>query len=280
MTNDSPGAAYRDALRAMWNEWTQINAAGPSEYYDIEAFFAGHLALDAIEREGVGEVAGKRLLHSQCHFGLTTLSWARLGAEVTGVDFSDHAIALAKTVSEQAGLPANFVCADVLRLPDALPARQQFDIVFTSYGVLTWIDDLTVWARNLADCLKPNGILFLAEEHPVANMYEDTEDGRGILMTRPYFSVSEPMRFEVQGSYANPSAQTEQKEGYAWAHPLAAVFNALLAAGLVIERFAEYDHCAWPKFRAMRKEAPSVWRLVTEGPRLPLMYSIRARKPG
>src|SRR5881398_394689 len=140
---------HTSANRANWDAWAAINAA--SANYDVAGFKAGKLSLNRIEREELGEVAGKSLLHLQCHFGLDTLSWARLGARVTGVDFSDQAIQLARTISKDVGIDANFICANIYDLPVAFPPAAEFDIVFTSYGAIGWLPDLHVWGQLIAD---------------------------------------------------------------------------------------------------------------------------------
>jgi 2-polyprenyl-3-methyl-5-hydroxy-6-metoxy-1,4-benzoquinol methylase len=134
---------YRRANLALWNEWTQIHAQGNT--YGIEDFKAGKKQLHSLELAEVGPVAGKSLLHLQCHFGLDTLSWARLGAQVTGIDFSNEAIDLARTLSRECSVPANFICCDLYDLPNHLDGA--FDIVYTSYGVLTWLPNITTWAQ-------------------------------------------------------------------------------------------------------------------------------------
>src|SRR5881398_416178 len=136
---------HTSANRANWDAWAAINAA--SANYDVAGFKAGKLSLNRIEREELGEVAGKSLLHLQCHFGLDTLSWARLGARVTGVDFSDQAIHLAQAISKEVGLDARFICSNIYDLPKVLSAAGDFDIVFTSYGAICWLPDLQPWGQ-------------------------------------------------------------------------------------------------------------------------------------
>ena len=155
--------------RELWDAWTGIHRG--SAFYGVDAFLSGESSLSGIEREAVGDVSGKRLLHLQCHFGMDSLSWARLGAEVTGVDFSPRAIDAARDLAVQAGLEAEFLCADVTRLPAAWSGR--FDIVFTSYGVLPWLPDLVSWAGTIARVLRPGGAFHLVEFHPLTGMLHD-----------------------------------------------------------------------------------------------------------
>src|SRR5215218_6632110 len=134
---------YRKSNLELWNNWAEINAASSS--YDVEGFKQGNVGLNSLELAEIGDVSGKTLLHLQCHFGKDTLSWARLGAKVTGVDFSEQAIGLARSLSEELGIRARFVCSDVYDLPEVL--NGEFDIVFTSCGVLGWLPDLERWAQ-------------------------------------------------------------------------------------------------------------------------------------
>jgi SAM-dependent methyltransferase len=268
---------HRKTLKQMWNEWAEINHSAHSEYYDIEQFLEGELALDLIERQGLGDISGKRVLHAQCHFGLTTMSLSRLGANVTGIDFSDTAIDLAKALAKRAGINCRFINSDIYDLGDK--DLGLFDLIFTSYGVLCWLKDMGEWASILADHLKPGGAFFIAEEHPVANMFEDAEDGSGIIMARPYFNDPVPMVFDVEGSYTDPMAHVSVPQGYAWAHSMSEIIGALLSAGLVVTEFKEYRHCAWPKYRSMTKKGRNHWRVDGNGDTLPLMFSVKALKP-
>src|SRR5439155_20452942 len=148
---------FVEANRRLWNEWAPVHAA--SAFYDVERFKRGGVRLRPYEGEGVGDVAGKDLLHVQCHFGLDTLSWARLGATVTGADFSQPAIDLAEGLAQELGIPARFVCVDLANLPAELPGG--FDIVYASRGVLTWLPDLGVWADVVAHFVRPGGFLYV-----------------------------------------------------------------------------------------------------------------------
>ena len=160
---------HRRANRAVWDEWTGINAS--SDMYNLETFKAGRCSLKALELEELGEVQGKRLLHLQCHFGMDTLSWARRGARVTGVDFSPRAVDLAQALSRELDLPARFVCCDLYELPQQLDPAEKFDIVFTSYGALTWLSDRQRWAQIAASYVRTGGVFYIAEFHPFAMVF-------------------------------------------------------------------------------------------------------------
>src|SRR5947209_740824 len=162
---------YMATNRKLWDAWTKIHL--DSEFYDVASFRNGErpIRIRDYEREEIGEVAGRSLLHLQCHFGLDTLSWARLGAEVTGADFSGRAIELARSLAGELGLPARFVHSDVYSLPANL--QGEFDIVFTSYGVLYWLPDLSRWAEVVAHFLKPGGVFYVVEYHPFSQVFDD-----------------------------------------------------------------------------------------------------------
>ncbi len=157
----------RDGNRSLWDELTPVHLRS----YGVERFLAGEPWLPKRILEEVGDVQGKSLLHLQCHFGLDTLAWAREGAVVTGVDFSPEAIKAAEELSKQANLPARFICSDIYDLPEVLD--EQFDIIFTSIGVLCWLKDLDVWARIIADHLKPGGVFYIMEGHPLITTFDE-----------------------------------------------------------------------------------------------------------
>lgn len=266
--------SYLDSNRDMWDELAEIHAG--TAFYDVEGFLAGRNVLNSLEREALeGEVAGRSLLHLQCHFGLDTLSWARLGARVTGVDFSPKAIALARKLAAQANLNARFVESDVLRLPDVLD--EQFDIVYTSYGALVWLPDLAPWGRVVARYLKPGGTFYVAEMHPLSYVFADSAD---FTPTTPYWNRGAPVRWEGNdGDYADPDATLAHTVSYEWPHALEEIFGALLGAGLRIEAFHEHDFTVYQPFDAMEKGNDGYWRLTEHAESIPLMFSLRASKP-
>ena len=185
------------ANRQLWDAWTAVHAAG--DFYDLERFKAGGIRLRPYEIELVGDVAGRSLLHLQCHFGIDTLSWARLGARVTGADFSPAAVELARSLAAELGFPdARFVLSNLYDLPDALDG--QFDVVYTSRGVLGWLPDIAGWARVVAHFLAPGGTFFITEAHPVQQALEDEGVAPGELRLRyPYFEHREPDHVRGQG---------------------------------------------------------------------------------
>jgi SAM-dependent methyltransferase len=268
---------YKRANLALWNEWTEIHAK--SEFYDLEGFKAGNTSLNAFEIEELGEVAGKSLLHLQCHFGLDTMSWARLGAKATGVDFSDQAIELANSINDELELDANFICSDIYELPDVLSGR--FDIVYTSNGILAWLPDLKSWAKVIARFLKPGGTFYMAEFHPFAYVFDDRDEATELRVHYPYFHPQEPLVIDVEGTYADRSAAVSQPVSYEWDHSLSEVLNALISVGLRIESINEYPFSLYPMFPSlMEKGADGLWRLKESDGAIPLMFSLKATPPG
>jgi SAM-dependent methyltransferase len=270
-----------DALRAnrqLWDAWTKIHVA--SSFYDVETFRNGErgIRLAEYERDEIGSVEGKRLLHLQCHFGLDTLSWARLGATVTGADFSEEGIATARSLAVELGILATFVVANLYGLPEALDDR--FDIVYTSRGVLSWLPDIAGWARVAAHFVKPGGFFYVTEIHPVALAFENEGVGPGELrLAFPYWSRREPLKFDVKGSYADRTAPTTGLIEHAWDHSLGEIVTALIDAGLRIDFLHEFDFVEWPVEFLVQSDDDR-WRLPpgTKG-ELPLFFSLKATKP-
>lgn len=262
-----------DNNRARWRELVPIHV--DSEFYDVDAFAAGRCTVGPLELEALGDLDGRRVLHLQCHFGLDTMSLARLGAVATGVDYAEPAITEARRISAQTGIDAEFVCADVYRLDEHLTGS--FDVVYASHGVLIWLPDLTAWAEQIARRLRVGGFFYLIDEHPLAlTLSPDADTGRP-RFTHAYFRGDEPIEDVVRGSYANRDAPVENDRVYFWIHPVSDLVNALTAAGLAITRVDEYPWAAYKMFPAMKKVAPRQYRLA-DHPDLPYLLAIRAER--
>ena len=264
---------YRNANRSLWDEWAHINAN--SKLYRLDEFRAGQNKLDALVTGELGPVQGQSLLHLQCHFGMDTLSWARLGASVTGVDFSPEAINLATRLSQELNIPAHFICSELYDLPAHLD--EQFDIVYTSYGVLTWLPDIRGWAQLVARYLRPGGVFYIAEFHPFAMVFSDAVSEPRWQVDYDYFDSS-PMAFPVQGSYADHTAEVKQTTSYEWQHTLGDIVTALIDAGLTIEFLHEHDFTVYEMYPFVTRAEDGYWRLPPGLPRLPLMFSLRAHR--
>lgn len=259
---------------ALWNEITDITSK--SESYDVPGFLAGKSSLKQVEIEELGDITGKSLLHLQCHFGMDTLSFARIGARVTGVDFSDKAIALAQSLTAKLGLDARFICCDIYDLPNKL--TDQYDIVHTSYGALCWLPDLTKWAEIIAHFLKPGGFFHIAESHPFLNVFPNDEKTTELQVRFSYFPSAEPTKWEPEGCYADKSAVTTHPS-FEWTHSLSEIINALIGAGLRIDFLHEFPFLCWDNFPFMIKGEDGLWRLPGDHDTLPLTFSLKASKP-
>ena len=262
---------YLQRNRDHWDEVTPHHAR--SEVYDVDGFRAGRCSLKSIELEELGDVSGKSLLHLQCHFGLDTLSWVRLGAVATGVDFSSEAIDLARRLSAETGIEADFICANIYDLPDVL--RGQFDIVFTSYGVKAWLPDTPRWAKIAAGFLKPGGTFYIVEIHPFLHVFDDSDDRRELTVNGAYFGGPEPTRFEYGCNYAGAPVT---RPVYEWQHTLGEIVSSLTAAGLRIEFLHEFPLCCYGALSFMEQDDEGWWRLP--GDPLPLLFSLKAHKTG
>jgi SAM-dependent methyltransferase len=214
----------------------------------------------------------------QCHFGKDTLRWALLGATVTGIDFSAKAIAYAQRLATEMHIPATFVQANVYDLPQVLhDQHEQFDVVFTSDGVLGWLPDLERWGEIVGMFLKPGGVFFIYEAHPTLMIFDDTQPAE-LRVKYPYFHQPEPLVFAPHvGTYADPNAVVTQTE-FAWQHSLADIVNPLLRAGLCLDYLREYPQVSWQALPFLVPDTQGDWRLPPEYPLLPLSFALRAVK--
>lgn len=260
--------SYININRQLWN--ARVASHTESEFYDLPAFKAGKSSLMPIELAQIGEVKGKKVLHLQCHFGMDTLSLARMGAQVTGVDFSEKAIEMARQLNDELQLDARFVCCNVYDLSQHLD--EQFDLVFTSYGVVGWLEDLTAWGHLIARFLKPGGVFHLIEFHPVVWMLDDDFQ----KITYSYFNV-EPILEEEPGTYADRTAPIKEKS-VSFNHSLSEVINALMANGLRIIGFNEYDYSPYPCFNRVVNIGENRYQIEGIEDKLPMVYSIKAEK--
>lgn len=265
---------YLHANKQRWDQLVLEHEKSP--FYDLAGFKEGKDRLRSIELSELGDVQGKSLLHLQCHFGMDTLAWARRGAIATGVDFSPNAIALARSLSIELGIPAQFYCTDLYRLPEVLTG--QFDIVFTSYGVLHGLPDLQRWGEIIAEYLKPGSIFYIVEDHPFFRVFRPHPEGE-FKAERSYFFSQEPQRIEAAGSYAT-GGEGASGVSYVWDHSLGEVVNSLVDAGLRIEFLHEFPYAARAKFPFMVQGADGWWRLPPhQHGTIPFLFSLQARKP-
>jgi SAM-dependent methyltransferase len=267
---------FEQAERNNQELWDEIAPVHAMSYPEVDILREGGIALDEIELREIGEVKDKTLLHLQCHIGTDTLSWARQGAIVTGIDFSRESIACAKQLQQELGLDATFIQANVYDLRTVL--SDQFDIIYTSRGVLCWLRDLDEWARIIADFLKPDGIFYLMESHPFLNMFEETKPGE-LAIVYPYFHQVEPTIWDDESPDYADESYVAQHPSYEWEWSVGDILNALLRAGLLLESFNEYDRLFFKYFPSMESCMERWYCLPQYAGKLPLLFTLRARKP-
>lgn len=261
---------YQKINREAWNQKTEVHIA--SAFYDMEAFRSGKSSLNNIELELLGDITGKNILHLQCHFGQDTLSMARMGARVTGVDLSDTAIRRATELAAESGLPATFVCCDVY---DTLQhVTEKFDIVYTTYGTIGWLPDLDRWAAVIAGALKPGGRLVFVEFHPVVWMFD-----YGFKEVAYSYFKAEPIVENEPGTYADRGAELAPQT-VSWNHGLGEVLGSLLGQNLRLTAFREYDYSPYAIFADSDETEPGKYRVKGFGNKLPLVYALEAVKAG
>jgi SAM-dependent methyltransferase len=267
---------YIETNRAYWDEVTPLHVA--SDFYDVASFKAGRSRLHSIERTEVGDVVGKTLLHLQCHFGMDTLSWAREGAIVTGVDFSPVAIATARSLSSELAIEARFIESNIYDLPDVLSGS--FDVVFASYGVVCWLPDFPAWARVAASFVKPGGCFYLIDAHPLLMALDDSPGTAPLTLLYPYQSGGVPNQYpDVDGTYAEKDAKLQHRQTANFSHSLGEVVTSLVESGLQVEFLREWPFAASQALPRMTKSDDDYWRLPPSEPNVPFLYSVRARKP-
>lgn len=265
---------WADANRRMWDERVPIHVA--SDFYDVAGFKAGRPAIQPFEVDELGALGGMRLAHLQCHFGLDTLDLVRMHPtlEAVGLDFSGPAVAEAQNLADLLDLATRvtFLQSDVYEAAAAL-GTESFDIVYTGKGALIWLPDLPRWAAQCAHILRPGGWLYVCEFHPIANcLGQDRPEVVG-----DYFDDS-VLVDESSGTYADLDAETRNNLSYEWNRPISQVLDAVLGAGFQLRFFHEWEHTLFHLNNWLIKGDDGRYRWPAEG-RLPLMYSLKARKP-
>ena len=265
-----PEKDYKEINKKVWNKRTDVHV--DSEFYANESFVKGRNSLNSIELELLGDLTGKSVLHLQCHFGQDTISLTRLGAEATGVDLSGNATNIAKELAIETGSSATFVCCDIYDLPKYL--NEEYDIVFTSYGTIGWLPDIDKWAAIVNRYLKPGGRFVFVEFHPVVWMFDDDFDN----VKYSYFNAS-PIIETNEGTYADDDGSLRQ-ECVSWNHGVGEVVTSLLAKGLVLNSFTEYDYSPYDCFNKTVEVAPGKFRIKHLEDKLPMLYAVVATKGG
>ncbi len=268
---------YIESNKRLWNERTPIHIK--SEFYGVDEFKKGKSTLKSIELEEVGDVSGKSMLHLQCHFGMDTLSWARLGARVTGIDFSEEAIEYAKKLGSEINVPADFICSNIYDLRMNLTG--EFDIVFTSYGVLCWLPDIEKWANVISRFLKPGGVFYIVDGHPFADIFDNGDDARELKVGYPghsYFHNPEPTYYPPGGTGYTDKTSRLENPSYEWAHTLGDIITSLISNGLTIKFLHEFPFSGYQSFPFLEKGDDGWWRLPNSRKDIPFLFSLMAKK--
>jgi 2-polyprenyl-3-methyl-5-hydroxy-6-metoxy-1,4-benzoquinol methylase len=263
--------------RRYWDAMAAVHGNGTDAYYDVEALAGGATSMVKAEesavREAVGSVNGLDVLHVQCHIGFDTVTLARAGARVTGVDLSPASLEKARSVANRCGVDIEFVEGDSTALPDSL--RGRFDLAYATIGVICWIGDIDAWMRSVASTLRPGGKLVLVEIHPLYNMLESTEPFR---VDFPYANTG-PIGFSEDGSYADPSAKLEVTETVVFSHSLGEVVTAAVNAGLRVEALHEHLEIERdPRGDVLAREEDGQLRLRVDGQPLPVLLTLIAAR--
>ncbi len=259
---------YIEINKKSWNNRTEHHYE--SDFYDVEGFIKGDTSLNEIELNLLGDIKGKKILHLQCHFGQDTLSLARLGAEVTGVDFSDKAIQKANELAAKTDVSATFICCDIYELPEHL--TEQFDLVYTSYGTIGWLPDLNTWSKIISMFLVPNGQFYFIEFHPVVWMFDD--DFKRVKYN--YFN-SGAIKETEEGTYADRNAEISG-ECVVWNHSMSEVINSLITKGMTINSLNEFDYSPYDCFNNTIEIEKKKFRIRGLDNKIPLVLAIVATK--
>jgi len=260
---------YLQINRKSWNN--RVETHMKSAFYDLEGFLKGNTSLKSIELELLGDITNKDVLHLQCHFGQDSISLARMGANVTGIDLSDLAIAKANELALQCNVAANFVCSDVYELPNHLSG--QFDLVFASYGTIGWLPDLKRWANTIDHFLKPGGQFILVEFHPVVWIFDDNFES----IVYNYFNTGAIMENE-SGTYANKEANIQQ-DFVMWNHSLDAIIGSLLTHNLQLTHFQEFNYSPYPCFNQVIEYESGKYKIKHLEDKIPMVFSLQVLKP-
>jgi SAM-dependent methyltransferase len=272
---------YRALNKASWDERAPAHAASPD--YAVERFAADPEFLSEVVRFDLpllGDIAGLRGVHLQCHIGTDTISLARLGASMTGLDFSSAAVAEATSLAGRTGDDARFVEADVYDAVSVLGAGG-FDLVFTGIGALGWLPGIRRWADVVAGLLRPGGRLFIREGHPMLWSLDDTREDDLIVVDYPYFEREEPLVWDEGGTYVQTDAVFTHNKTHEWNHGLGEIVTALLDAEMSLTSLAEHDSVPWEALPGkMERVEGGEWRLADRPWRLAHSYTLQAVKRG
>ena len=225
----------------------------------------------------LGDIAGLRAVHLQCHIGTDTVSLARLGASMTGLDFSGPAVKAARELAAATGADATFVASDVYAAAEVLEPAS-YDLVYTGIGALCWLPRVREWARVVAALLRPGGRLFIRDGHPMLLTLDDPRDDGLVSVRYPYFEQAGPLVLDYPGTYVESDAVFEHNVTHEWNHGLGEIVTSLLDAGMTLTGLAEHDSVPWNALPGMMTEAGGEWRLTDNPSRVACSFTIQAVK--
>ncbi|MEG1039344.1 MAG: class I SAM-dependent methyltransferase [Pseudomonas sp.] len=266
--------------RRNWDERAPLHAA--SSDYEVDRYIADPAHLSEVVRfdlPRLGDIRGLRAIHLQCHIGTDTLSLARLGAQMSGLDFSSQSLAQARALAQHCGAFIDYVEADVYAA-DKVLTPGSFDLVYTGIGALIWLPSIERWARTVAALLKPGGRLFLREGHPMLLAVNEEHQDR-LQIEYPYFEREAPTVWDSDQTYVDTQVALTETVTHEWNHGLGEVISALLGHGLQITALVEHDSIPWEALPGqMSLNAAGEWSLDKDRWRLPLSYTLQAVKQG
>lgn len=282
---DTKNTEYTKRNQERWNLLAEAHIkaaqAGTARYYDLDALRDGTASLFPVDLEELPDLTGKRILHLQCHFGMDTISLARMGTGAVGVDFSEKAISSAKMLAEELEVNASFVQCNLYDLPQIMAEdKESFDFVYTSHGVICWLSDIKAWGEIIAYFLKPGGEVYVRDGHPFASVFDNELDTMELKPALPYFTKGKPFRFEDEGSYIDEPNQPSVgvTVSYEWFHTLSDIVMSLINAGLNIEFLHEHPTSSWKAFAYAKEVENGEWEIDQNGVNIPLTFSILAKK--
>jgi len=267
---------YFTANQKNWDDRVGPHLDDQGEFYNVPAFLAEHSSLKNVELQALGDVAGKSMLHLMCHIGLDSLSWARMGAKVTGIDFSDRSIQAARNLATQTGLDAEFIQANVYELPVSLIG--QFDIVIATYGILCWLPDIPAFMAVVSRFLNPGGTFLLVDGHPLLNILDYNETTKSISFSDAYFHNDQPEQCVVSSSYTNSAKKLNNSATYQWNHDLGHIVNSILDNKMRLVSMHEFPYCYYRRYNDMRQDENGYWHFLPPQANPPMLFSVQATR--
>lgn len=267
------------ANQANWDQRTPVHLA--SAFYGVDGSREPDSWFADYEWADLGELDGVDLLHLQCHLGVESIALARRGARVVGLDISGESVVQARSVAQRHGVDIEYVQGNVYDALDVLGGRQ-FDRIYTGKGALCYLPDLPLWADVVARLLRPGGSVYVVEFHPLLyslGVVPPADGSQELLLRNDFLSGRGPEKRDATYTYTDGPPLADARVAYEWRHEIAGVVNALVGAGLVVERLRESAKLPWPRFSGMVREEDGWFRLPDDAPRIPLLYAVSARQP-